>query len=86
MDLAEADLIRQLLTSECLGTYTEVPEPANVELEAESLTGNPGTVYVDVYYANCSEARAAGAAPLYLGEPGYRTGLDRDLDGVACET
>jgi hypothetical protein len=40
----------------------------------------------DVYYANCTEARAAGAAPLRRGEPGYRSGLDRDDDGVACET
>lgn len=39
----------------------------------------------DAYYANCSAARAAGAAPLYRGEPGYRSGLDRDGDGVACE-
>jgi len=39
----------------------------------------------NVYYANCSEARAAGAAPLYSGEPGYRSALDRDNDGVACE-
>jgi hypothetical protein len=38
-----------------------------------------------VYYANCDAARAAGAAPLYVGEPGYRSGLDRDGDGVACE-
>ncbi len=37
------------------------------------------------YYANCSEARAAGVAPLYRGDPGYRSGLDRDNDGVACE-
>ncbi|WP_313025652.1 excalibur calcium-binding domain-containing protein [Mobilicoccus sp.] len=36
-------------------------------------------------YANCSEARAAGAAPLYRGDPGYRPKLDRDDDGVACE-
>lgn len=39
----------------------------------------------DVYYKNCSEARAAGAAPIYRGEPGYRKGLDRDNDGIACE-
>ncbi|CAI8879777.1 micrococcal nuclease [Brevibacillus sp. IT-7CA2] len=39
----------------------------------------------EVYYANCSEAKAAGAAPLYRGEPGYREKLDRDKDGVACE-
>ncbi|MFC7439660.1 excalibur calcium-binding domain-containing protein [Laceyella putida] len=38
-----------------------------------------------VYYANCSEARAAGAAPIYAGEPGYAKKLDRDGDGVACE-
>lgn len=38
-----------------------------------------------VYYANCSEARAAGAAPIRRGEPGYRPALDRDNDGIACE-
>ena len=37
------------------------------------------------YYANCTEAKAAGAAPLYRGDPGYRDKLDRDQDGVACE-
>lgn len=37
------------------------------------------------YYANCAAARAAGAAPLYAGSPGYRAALDRDNDGVACE-
>ena len=39
----------------------------------------------ETYYANCAEARAAGAAPIYRGEPGYRSGLDRDNDGIACE-
>jgi hypothetical protein len=37
------------------------------------------------YYANCSAAKAAGAAPLYRGQPGYSSSLDRDGDGVACE-
>jgi probable lipoprotein len=36
-------------------------------------------------YRNCREARAAGAAPLYRGQPGYGSHLDRDGDGVACE-
>jgi endonuclease YncB( thermonuclease family) len=36
-------------------------------------------------YANCSEVRAAGAAPLRLGDAGYGTHLDRDGDGIACE-
>lgn len=38
-----------------------------------------------VYYRNCDEARAAGAAPIRRGEPGYRPPLDRDDDGIACE-
>ena len=38
-----------------------------------------------VYYKNCAAARAAGVAPLLRGSPGYRSGLDRDHDGVACE-
>ncbi|MFV0460045.1 MAG: excalibur calcium-binding domain-containing protein [Actinomycetales bacterium] len=37
------------------------------------------------YYPNCSAARAAGAAPLRRGDPGYSTSLDRDGDGIACE-
>ena len=36
-------------------------------------------------FANCAEARAAGAAPLKRGEPGYGPHLDRDNDGIACE-
>ncbi|WP_406239578.1 excalibur calcium-binding domain-containing protein [Nocardia sp. NBC_01009] len=38
-----------------------------------------------VYYPNCAAARAAGAAPLRRGEPGYSSKLDRDNDGIACE-
>jgi hypothetical protein len=36
-------------------------------------------------FPNCAAARAAGAAPLYRGGPGYSSKLDRDDDGVACE-
>lgn len=37
------------------------------------------------YFRNCREAWAAGAAPLYRGEPGYRPEMDGDGDGIACE-
>jgi hypothetical protein len=46
-----------------------------------SASGSPGAVH----YENCDAARSAGAAPLRTGDPGYRAGLDRDDDGVACE-
>jgi hypothetical protein len=39
----------------------------------------------DVYYANCTAAWNAGAAPIHVGEPGYRRKLDSDHDGIACE-
>jgi hypothetical protein len=37
------------------------------------------------HYADCAAARAEGAAPITSGQPGYRSGLDRDGNGVACE-
>lgn len=58
------------------------PEP---EWTPEPTVDLPPAPSPNVYYSNCSEARAAGAAPLYVGEPGYRPKLDRDNDGVACE-
>jgi endonuclease YncB( thermonuclease family) len=36
-------------------------------------------------FRNCAAARAAGAAPLHRGDPGYAPWLDRDGDGIACE-
>lgn len=36
-------------------------------------------------YRNCAQARAAGAAPIRRGEPGYGAHMDGDGDGVACE-
>ncbi|UJP41674.1 DUF1524 domain-containing protein [Cellulomonas palmilytica] len=43
------------------------------------------TVAPEGPFASCAEARAAGAAPLHAGDPGYRAGLDGDGDGIACE-
>ncbi|WP_091610784.1 thermonuclease family protein [Marinococcus luteus] len=40
----------------------------------------------DVYYENCDAAREAGADPVREGDPGYGGHLDRDGDGVGCET
>ena len=38
-----------------------------------------------VYYKNCAAVRAAGKAPLDVGDPGHSPKLDRDKDGIACE-
>ena len=39
----------------------------------------------NAYFANCTAARAAGAAPVRRGDAGYARHLDRDGDGVGCE-
>jgi micrococcal nuclease len=62
---------------------TPKPAPKPEPKPKQETQPEPETNYV--YYANCSEAKSAGAAPLYEGDPGYRSKLDRDKDGVACE-
>ncbi len=37
------------------------------------------------FWRGCNDARAAGTAPIYAGEPGYRENMDGDGDGIACE-
>ncbi|MEC5148550.1 DUF1524 domain-containing protein [Cryobacterium sp. GrIS_2_6] len=39
----------------------------------------------DVYYENCTAVKAAGAAPIRAGDPGWQSKFDRDKDGVGCE-
>jgi hypothetical protein len=60
--------------SKLLLTVVPAPAPAPVAPAPAS-----------VYYANCTAAKAAGAAPLYAGQPGDRSAMDGDKDGVACE-
>lgn len=55
--------------------------PRNL-FEASERVGSPPAVRP---FANCTAARAAGAAPVRRGDPGYGPHLDRDNDGVGCE-
>lgn len=52
---------------------------------AHATTVRKATGAREVYYPNCAAARAAGAAPVYRGQPGYGKHLDRDGDGKGCE-
>lgn len=60
------------------------PRPAAPAAPAPAAPA-PSSGGGSAYYANCTAARNAGAAPLYRGDPGYRSALDRDDDGIACE-
>ncbi len=50
-----------------------------------AVSPSAGSQGVGVYYSSCSKVRAAGKAPLLRDEPGYRSGLDGDHNGVACQ-
>ena len=49
--------------------------------KVKKTTGNS-----TVYFKSCKAAKAAGYSDMKRGEPGYSTNLDRDGDGVACES
>ncbi|MCX2179528.1 excalibur calcium-binding domain-containing protein [Streptomyces sp. SKN60] len=69
-------------------TPTPTPEPEPT-YDNDATTGGSSSGGSDggsVYYENCTAARDAGAAPIRRGEPGYRPALDRDNDGIACDS
>ena len=39
-----------------------------------------------VKFRSCKDAKAAGYSDMKRGEPGYSPNLDRDNDGIACES
>lgn len=59
------------------------PVPATTPPRAPAMTSVPSPAGAP--FANCAAARAAGAAPVHRGDPGYSAKLDRDGDGIACE-
>ena len=64
------------------GSAPRAPTP---NFAPESMPRLSGGDSDSIYYANCNAARAAGAAPVRRGDPGYGRHLDRDGDGVGCE-
>jgi hypothetical protein len=57
-----------------------VPLPAPPSAPAPAPAPAPGASY-----ANCDAVRAAGAAPIHPGDPGWQQKFDRDNDSVGCE-
>lgn len=75
-------------SSDTADSVTTTPTPEATSEQHQENTTNNDTAAADsgdVYYKNCSAVRAAGKAPLHQGDPGYRSQLDRDGDGVACK-
>lgn len=66
------------------GSLTEIGSAVR-EAAVSSGLARRNTPMPGAHYSGCNDARAAGVAPLYVGEPGYRPEMDGDGDGVACE-
>lgn len=66
-------------------TWIATPQISAVHAVATSTPEDNARREASAYYPNCNAARAAGAAPIYAGQPGYRSEMDGDSDGIACE-
>ena len=53
---------------------------------AAAAVGAASVANAEAYYKNCDAARDAGVTPILQGEDGYAEHLDRDGDGIACES
>lgn len=64
---------------------TSATKPPSRTQSRSSPPQRTSTSSSGVYFKNCDAVRAAGKAPLRRGQPGYRSALDADGDGIACE-
>jgi hypothetical protein len=64
-----------------------VPEAGEAPAAATSGSTTPAAPSAtgSITFKNCTEVKAAGKAPIRVGDPGYSSKLDRDGDGIACE-
>jgi hypothetical protein len=69
--------------------YYPPPRPSYTSTPTTTPIAEPAPVYTppprSAYYRNCSAAHADGRYNIPVGDPAYRSGLDRDGDGYACE-
>ncbi|MEB3021081.1 DUF1524 domain-containing protein [Mycolicibacter sp. MYC098] len=85
---AEHDAMARILSADPAASAAGPPPPAEESPPPPPPPADPVPFVAppgEVYFPNCAAARAAGAAPILAGQPGYRSRLDGDGDGVACE-
>lgn len=76
-------------TSSTSTSFVLTPIPSiidDVPTTASTVPPSSTTGAAAPFFANCDEAALAGLVNFGPSTPGYRAALDRDGDGVACET
>jgi Protein of unknown function (DUF1524)/Excalibur calcium-binding domain len=76
MTRAERDAVATVLN-----TCPDEPLPGNGGSGGHTSASGPG----DAHYDSCADVRAAGAAPIHRGDPGWQDKFDGNHDGVGCE-
>ncbi|MCG2621071.1 DUF1524 domain-containing protein [Arthrobacter sp. I2-34] len=79
--------------AEVLSSCPAEPVPSAADAAKRTTAGSsstPGTAAAEpapstVVYQNCAAVKAAGAAPIRAGDPGWDSKFDRDGDGVGCD-
>jgi hypothetical protein len=73
---------RKVLLAILLGwVILSLPMTGAVKKKVKKTSGSSA-----VKFRSCKDARAAGYSDMKRGEPGYSPNLDRDNDGIACES
>lgn len=85
-EAAEAQRLAEEATAEAeaqrLAAEAAAADAARRLAEEQKVAPNPATAP----YENCDAVRAAGADPIYPGQPGWHPRLDgNDNDGIGCE-
>jgi hypothetical protein len=82
LDQREKDLVAR----EAAAAAALAPQPVTRPAPPAAVPAAPAPpAAVSTNFKNCDAVRAAGAAPVRRGDPGYGSHLDRDGDGVGCE-
>lgn len=86
VDRREKEALAVHLAGQCGARLLVVPPPVITNAPTPPAPASTSPVPpTTVFYVDCDAVRAAGKAPLLSGQPGYRTKLDGDRDGIACE-
>jgi hypothetical protein len=78
-------IVGAIMAGAAAGTSIAFAEGAIAPARLGDLPSYVAPSDTSVFYRRCDDARWAGAAPIYRGQPGYRPALDSDRDGIACE-
>lgn len=84
-DATIASLQAELAAAQAAAAPAQVIAPV-AATPTQPQAAAPAAPSTSAYYQNCTAVRQAGAAPIYAGQPGSGPHLDRDGDGVACES